>query len=245
MKDSVLSANKDYEVRVSNSIANQGDLEYWWNFAIGIKLKADGIEESGDKDYWRKTLDFPNKDVYIKNLKELLTTRGGDAFRKITVTKKGEGASCRIALSNFTFTLLIRAWSNGSFDAEMFFNNSYNSIELCVSKSLEDFVAWILRKNEEMIDFRKEWEEHCLEMKKRIMSAKLECQALEIALNDRLKDTDTKVKLVSCFKEDGAYVQIRCSNPYLEFYVPNYYQGLDKIIDIVEDIIRNKPKEEN
>lgn len=42
MKDCVLSANKDYEVRVSNSIANQADLEYWWNFAIGIKLKADG-----------------------------------------------------------------------------------------------------------------------------------------------------------------------------------------------------------
>ena len=45
----------------------------------------------------------------MKNLKEQLSSMGGDAFKKITVTKKGKGASCRIALSNFTFSLLIRA----------------------------------------------------------------------------------------------------------------------------------------
>lgn len=245
MKNSVLSADKDYQARLTLNIAYQGDLEYWWNYAIGIKLKADGIKESGQIDYWSQTYSFPNKDAYLKNLKQLLTTKGGDAFKKITVTKKGEDISCRIALSNFTFTLIIKPRGFDSFVAILFFNNSYNSKQLRVSKSLEDFVTWILQKNEEMVDFRKEWEEHCREMKKRVVSAQIECQALEIALNDRLKDTATKVKLDSRFKEDGVYVNIECSNPYLEFNVPNYYTGLDKIIDIVEDIIRSKPKNED
>ena len=243
MKDSVLLANKDYDSRVFSAILfnENSNLEYWWNYAIGIKFCADGRKESGDSGYWSRAKFFPDKDAYLKRLKELLKTQGGEAFQKITVTKKEESIHCRIALSNFTFTLFIMEWWSRDYSARLYFNNSYNSIELDISMSVEEFVTWILQKNEEMIDFRREWEEHCLDVKKRVLSAKLEYQALETAMNERLKDTGATVKLEFW----SGKVKIICSNPQLEFMMPSYYKEYDKIIDFVDDIVRSEPKTEN
>ncbi len=236
---STILHNRDYEKRVAIAISCNGSMDYFWNFAVGLKIREDAKNEFWPKFDPRRIFTFEDQREYLKDLISEFRNQGADAFLKYSTTKKDKTINCRIHLSNFSITILIH-----SDCAKMFFNNSYNSIEINIPIPAKEIVTWLLKRNEEMPAFREEWEEHCTEIRAKFKAAEILKQTIMTRLEGTLKDTDARISIEPDFLEDGMYLILTGEKPKMRILIPNYFDRIEEFVSLTDNIIRNKLAED-
>lgn len=226
----ILTSNKDYEKKLSETIARGTKTDRWWQMAIGMKMEHDNPTVPNN-------LSKTNQ-INVNLLESYLKKLGGNDFIAIKHTKEKNGQdSCIVSMSNFEFKIIPTS------RILCYFCYSYIEIKVWWYDTIEEFAKWILKENEEMPSFRKDWEEHCLELRKRILIGNVDEIAVKAFLNEKLGDKVKECKTQVGFTVKGGCLELSYPPADILFRIPTIYTDWQRIVETFADVVMSQTKQ--